>query len=156
VDDRRVTLWINQSGNRWSDPVVIEGTPPVADGDAVLLADMLGTGVAGVLWSADAGRFPHTTLFFLDFTGGRKPYLLGEIANHLGAVTRVEYAPSTRFYLDDLAFRATRWKTPLPFPVQVVSRVESIDAISGGKLTTEYRYRHGYWDGAEREFRGFG
>ena len=31
-----------------------------------------------------------------------------------------------------------------------------IDALSGGKLTTEYRYHHGYWDGAEREFRGFG
>ena len=28
--------------------------------------------------------------------------------------------------------------------------------ISRGKLTTEYRYHHGYWDGAEREFRGFG
>jgi hypothetical protein len=28
--------------------------------------------------------------------------------------------------------------------------------ISGGRLTTEYRYHQGYWDGAEREFRGFG
>ena len=27
--------------------------------------------------------------------------------------------------------------------------------ISGGRLTTEYRYHHGYWDGVEREFRGF-
>ena len=40
--------------------------------------------------------------------------------------------------------------------MQVVARVEVIDALSGGKLTTEYRYHHGYWDGAEREFRGFG
>ena len=23
-------------------------------------------------------------------------------------------------------------------------------------MTTEYKYHHGYWDGAEREFRGFG
>ena len=41
-------------------------------------------------------------------------------------------------------------------PVLVVDRVEVIDRISGGKLTTEYSYHHGYWDGAEREFRGFG
>ena len=27
--------------------------------------------------------------------------------------------------------------------------------ISGGRLITEYRYHHGYWDGVEREFRGF-
>jgi RHS repeat-associated protein len=40
--------------------------------------------------------------------------------------------------------------------VQVVARVEVIDQISHGKLTTEYRYHHGYWDGTEREFRGFG
>jgi hypothetical protein len=38
----------------------------------------------------------------------------------------------------------------------VVARVEVIDDVSHGKLTTEYRYHHGYWDGAEREFRGFG
>ena len=60
------------------------------------------------------------------------------------------------FYLADDEQPETRWKTPLPFPVQVVARVEVIDQISGGKLTTEYRYHHGYWDGTEREFRGFG
>jgi len=51
---------------------------------------------------------------------------------------------------------ATRWRSRLPFPVQVVARVEVIDEISAGKLTTEYRYHQGYWDGEEREFRGFG
>jgi RHS repeat-associated protein len=156
VDDGRVTLWINQSGNGFSDPIEIHGTPSVTDTDAVRLADVFGTGVGGVLWSADASGLSRKNMFFLDFTGGTKPYLLEEINNHMGAVTRVGYAPSTRFYLEDERRPETRWKTPLPFPVQVVSRVESIDQISGGKLTTEYRYHHGYWDGAEREFRGFG
>ena len=59
------------------------------------------------------------------------------------------------FYLRDQADPATRWRTTLPFPVQVVARVEVVDQISGGRLTTEYRYHHGYWDGVEREFRGF-
>jgi hypothetical protein len=156
VDDVKVTLWINQSGNGWSDPIVIKGTPRVSDMDAVRLADVLGTGVSGVLWSADASGLSRQHMFFLDFTGGNKPYLLHEMDNHIGAVTRVAYAPSTRFYLEDQKRPETRWTTPLPFPVQVVARVEAIDAISGGKLTTEYRYHHGYWDGAEREFRGFG
>ena len=44
---------------------------------------------------------PREHLFFLDFTGGVKPYLLNEMDNHIGAVTQVEYAPSTRFYLED-------------------------------------------------------
>ncbi|MBI3969613.1 MAG: VCBS repeat-containing protein [Chloroflexi bacterium] len=156
VEDTSVTLWLNQSGNRWSDPIEIQGTPPVSNGDAVALVDLLGTGVAGVLWSADANRLARANMAFLDFTGGTKPYLLNEMDNHLGAVTRVEYAPSTRFYLKDEGRPETRWRPPLPFPVQVVARVEASDAVAGGKLTTEYRYHHGYWDGVEREFRGFG
>jgi len=156
VEDTKVTVWINQSGNQWSDPITIHGTPPVSDTDAVRLTDLLGNGVAGVLWSSDANGLSRINMFFLDFTGVIKPYLLNEMDNHMGAVTRVGYAPSTRFYLEDEKLPATRWKTPLPFPVQVVAQVEVIDTISGGKLTTEYSYHHGYWDGAEREFRGFG
>ncbi|MFH0341567.1 MAG: SpvB/TcaC N-terminal domain-containing protein [Chromatiales bacterium] len=156
VDDTKVTLWINQSGNRWDDPITIQGTPPVSDRDAVRLTDMLGTGISGVLWSADAGGLSREHLFFLDFTGGVKPYLLNEMDNHMGAVTRVKYKPSTRFYLEDQQRPETRWQTPLPFPVHVVACVGVIDEISRGKLTTEYSYHHGYWDGAEREFRGFG
>ncbi len=156
VDDTKVTLWINQCGNGWSEPIKIEGTPPVSDLDGVRLTDMLGQGVSGILWSSDATSPGHAHLFFLDFTGGTKPYLVNEMGNHMGTVTRVGYAPSTRFYLQDSKRADTRWKTPLPFPVQVVARVEVIDGLSGGKLTTEYSYHHGYWEGAEREFRGFG
>ena len=151
-----MTLWINQSGNGWSAPVEIVGTPPVSDMDAVRLADVLGVGISGVLWTRDAESPEREHYFFLDFTGRVKPYLLCTMDNHMGAVTQVEYVPSTRLYLEDQQRPQTRWQTPLPFPVQVVARVEVIDEISRGKLTTEYSYHHGYWDGAEREFRGFG
>lgn len=156
VDDTKITLWINQSGNRWSDPIEIMGTPSVSDMDSVRLVDLLGSGISGILWTRDAALDRRAHYFFLDLTGGTKPYLLHEMNNHMGALTKVGYAPSTRDYLDDQKQPATRWKTTLPFPVQVVARVEVIDQISKGKLTTEYKYHHGYWDGAEREFRGFG
>lgn len=156
VDHGKVLLWINQSGNRWSEPLEIDGTPPLVDVDAVRLVDLLGTGIAGVLWSKDVGTPSPENYFFLDLTGGVKPYVLNEMDNYMGAVTRVKYEPSTTFYLADAQRAETRWQTPLPFPVQVVTCVEVIDQLSGGKLTTEYSYHHGYWDGAEREFRGFG
>lgn len=156
VDDRKVWLWINQGGNAWSEPIEIAGTPPVTDMDAVRLVDLLGNGNRGVLWSSDADGSPRPTMFFLDFSGGVKPYVMTEMDNHMGAITRVGYASSVQFYLQDQRTPATRWKTPLPFPVQVVAKVEVIDQLSEGKLTTEYAYHHGYWDGAEREFRGFG
>lgn len=156
VDDRTVTLWINRSGNSWSDPIEIPGTPPVTDVDSIRLIDLLGSGISGVLWTKDATSSRQDHYLFLDLTGGTKPYMLHEMNNNMGAITKVGYEPSTTFYLADEAKLTTRWRTPLPFPVQVVARVEVIDDLSKGKLTTEYRYHHGYWDGAEREFRGFG
>jgi len=156
IDDNRVTLWLNQGGNSWSDPIEIKGTPPVSDMDAVRLVDLNGDGIGGLLWSADATGLSQHNMAFLDFTGGVKPYLLNEMNNHMGAITRIQYAPSTQFYLADQARPETGWQTPLPFPVQVVAQVEVIDQLSQGKLTTLYRYHHGYWDGHEREFRGFG
>ncbi len=33
--------------------------------------------------------------------GGQKPHLLISIKNNLGAETKVQYAPSTKFYLAD-------------------------------------------------------
>ena len=44
----------------------------------------------------------------------------------------------------------------MPFPVQVVERVETHDRISRNRFVTRYAYHHGYFDGIEREFRGFG
>src|SRR5262249_56550072 len=43
-----------------------------------------------------------------------------------------------------------------PFPVHVVERVETRDLISRNRFVTRYAYHHGYYDGIEREFRGFG
>jgi len=68
---------------------------------------------------------------------------------------RFSYAPSTQFYLADR--RAGRpWATRLPFPVQVLTRVETRDHVTGWKFVQTYSYHHGTYDGAEREFRGFG
>ena len=156
VEDAKVTLWINCCGNGWSDPIEIHGTPRVSAMDAVRLSDMLGTGINGVLWTSDAATVSHENMFFLDFTGGIKAYLLNEVDNNIGSVTRIGYSTSTRFYLDDEKRSETRWKTALPFPVHVVAQVEVIDKLSTGKLTMQYSYHHGYWDGAEREFCGFG
>ncbi len=156
VDDTSVTLWINNSGNSWSGPIVVHGTPSVSDLDSLRLVDLMGTGIAGILWSADATLTSLPRMFFLDFAGGQKPYLLDRLDNHIGGQTKVTYWPSTQCFLTDQVRPETRWKTSLPFLVQVVASVNVSDAFSGGTLTTEYGYHHGYWDGLEREFRGFG
>ena len=155
IDNHKVILWINKTGHGWSDPIEIDGTPPITDPSAIRLVDLKGTGTSGLLWTRDKqGSRDH--YYYLDFTGGTKPYLLTEMDNRLGALTQVSYDSSIKYYLNDEKKRETRWQSTLPFPVQVVRKVNVIDRISKGKLTTRYNYHHGYWDGEEREFRGFG
>ncbi|MGL5927782.1 MAG: toxin TcdB middle/N-terminal domain-containing protein, partial [Dermatophilaceae bacterium] len=144
------------SGQGWSAPVEITGTPRVSDLSTVRLVDLHGHGLGGLLWTSPVGPVGTATWRFLDLTGGLKPGLLRAMDNGMGAVTEVGYEPSTRGFLRDDPDPATRWSTTLPFPVQVVSTVRTLDQVSGTTLTTTYDYHDGYWDGAEREFRGFG
>ena len=155
VGVHEVHFWFNQSGNAWSNRQTLHGTPPAWDPAAIQFADFYGTGTATLVWSYDAGIHPGSNFKVLDFCGGTKPHLLVEMNNNMGATTRVKYAPSTKFYLEDMA-RGAPWATALPFPVQVIEKSEVIDHVGRTKLMTVYKYHHGYYDGREREFRGFG
>ena len=76
------------------------------------------------------------------------------VRNNLGAETTLTYSTSTSFYLQDrLAGRP--WVTRLAFPVHVVAQQEILDRVSGTRVVSTYSYHHGFFDGIEREFRGF-
>ena len=92
---------------------------------------------------------------YMDLHQGKKPHLLTSVTNNLGLTTSLTYTSSTTFYLADLK-AGVPWVTKLPFPVQVLSKVETYDAVSKVRLVRTYAYHHGYYDGVEREFRGFG
>jgi RHS repeat-associated protein len=150
-----VQLYFNQSGNSWSPVRRLNVFPRIDDLVHITLLDLLGNGTACLVWSSglpgDAGR----PLRYVNLMGSDKPHLLVGVSNNLGAETRVRYAPSTRFYLQD-KMEGRPWVTRLPFPVHVVEQVESIDHISRTRFVSRYAYHHGYFDGDEREFRGFG
>jgi RHS repeat-associated protein len=149
-----VVIYFNQSGNGLSEPHVID-TLPVDDSlSSVRVVDLLGQGTSCLVWSSPQSAHSHPVAY-VDLMGGRKPHLLETIENNLGAETRIEYAPSTKFYLQDKA-AGSEWLTRLPFPVQVVERVTHNDHVADTELVTRYRYHHGFFDGHEREFRGFG
>ena len=155
VDARRVHFWFNRSGNAWSERQTITGTPSTDDTTALEFADVFGTGTATLVWSRDFAGSGTSNYQALDFCGGVKPYVLVGLDNNMGATTRVSYAPSTRYFLEDRA-AGNPWLTALPFPVQVVDKVETIDHVGRTKRVATYRYHHGHYDGREREFCGFG
>jgi RHS repeat-associated protein len=148
------SLYFNQSGNRWTGPRRLPELPPSSAVTSVMTADLMGNGTTCLVWSSPLPHHERSPLRFIDLMGGRKPHLLTRWLNNLGAETRIRYVSSTRFYLADR--RAGRpWITRLPFPVHVVERVETYDHVSRNRFVTRYSYHHGYFDGAEREFRGF-
>ena len=67
----------------------------------------------------------------------------------------MEYKSSTHFYLQD-KLNGTPWITKLAFPVQCVSKTIITEGVTNVRFTSQYSYHHGYYDHAEREFRGFG
>ena len=150
----RIFACFNQSGNRWSDPIEILGTPLPSQVTDVRIVDLQGSGVPGILWS-DAAQDRFADFWFLDLAGDRKPYLLNRIDNNSGTVTEIDYRSSCEDYLRDRPRRDTRWRTSLPIPVQVVAEVRVTDHFSSNQLVTSFAYRHGQYDGAEREYVGF-
>ena len=155
VSNDGVRLWFNQAGNSFSSVNLIAVFPSADELSSVQVIDLLGTGTACLVWSTPLSFEAGTPLRYVDLMGGKKPHLLSNLVNNLGAETRWSYAPSTRFYRTD-ADAGTPWITRLPFPVQVVERVETLDWIGRNRFVSRYAYHHGYFDGCEREFRGFG
>jgi RHS repeat-associated protein len=150
-----VTIWRNQSGNSWSAPRNLGVLPPSDDISSFAVVDLLGNGTACLVWSSPLPGYADRPMRYIDLMGGQKPHLLLRVANNLGAETRVHYSPSTKFYVED-KLAGKPWITRLPFPVHVVDRVETYDHISRNRFVSRYTYHHGYFDGEEREFRGFG
>ncbi len=150
-----VHLYFNQSGNAWGERRVLSQFPPVESVSSATALDLLGNGTACLVWSSPLPGNARRPMRYIDLMGGQKPHLLVQVTNNLGAETRVQYAPSTRFYVAD-KLAGTPWLTRIPFPVHVVERVETYDYVSRNRFVTRYAYHHGFYDGVEREFRGFG
>ncbi len=147
------SLYFNQAGNSWSAPHRIDAFPEITNDMAAAVVDLFATGTACLVWSSELPGDAPRPMRYIDLMGGQKPHLLTGVINNIGAETRVHYASSTRFYLEDkLAGRP--WRSTLP-PTQVVERVETIDRISRNRFVTRYAYHHGRYDWKERE-RAFG
>ncbi|MDP2905076.1 MAG: toxin TcdB middle/N-terminal domain-containing protein, partial [Candidatus Omnitrophota bacterium] len=76
--------------------------------------------------------------------------LLIKATNGLGGESTIEYTPSTRYY-----HYYPNKTGKLPFAIPVVSKVTVSDG-QDNSYSTAYSYKDGYFNAAEREFRGFG
>ncbi|MFQ6163343.1 SpvB/TcaC N-terminal domain-containing protein [Sinorhizobium meliloti] len=152
LDKFRWSVYRNCTGTRFAEGRHLDAVPHHDALSQVQACDLLGNGTACLVWSSRASDKP---MRYVALVGDDKPYLLTATRNNLGAETRITYATSTRFLLED-RLQGSHWVTRLPFPVNVVERVETRDLVNGHRFATRYAYHHGYFDGVAREFRGFG
>ena len=144
-----ISIYINKAGEGFADPIVLNRTPRIGS-ERVLLADMMGTGSAGLLFTTTTGGEYR----FLDLLGGVRPGLLARIDNSSGLVTEIEYGSSAAERARDLG-EGRRWTGYLPFSVPVVTRLTLRDSVTGQQSVSEMRYHDGHFDGVEREYLGF-
>lgn len=147
--------YLNLSGNAWS--AAMDYTPfcSAEQPNQVSVMDLLGTGTACIVWSSPLPANASAPIRYVDLMGSQKPHIMTHYSNGMGKETTMTYRSSTHFYLKDQA-EGRRWITRLPFPVHCVEQVETREHISQVRFTQHYAYHNGYYDHAEREFRGFG
>lgn len=149
------TCYRNLSGNRFAAPFQIAGFPEIHNHSKITVTDILGNGVACIVWSSSLAKDANAPLKYIDLMNSKKPHIMVGYKNNMGKEVSLEYTPSTTFYIDDKN-AGKPWVTKLHFPVHCVSKTIVEDRITGHKFTSSYKYHHGYYDHPEKEFRGFG
>lgn len=150
-----VTVWFNQSGNKFSTPDgFINPFPQIDNYTRISFVDLLGNGTSCMVWASSLPVNQTAPLRYIDLMNGAKPHVMVRYKNNSGKEVSLHYKSSTHFYLHDKE-KGRKWVTRLPFPVQCLSKMVTVDKVSETRFVNEYAYHHGYYDAIEREFRGF-
>ncbi len=129
----------------------VPGLPTRSIDTTVLFADMNANGSLDIVWIQLDGSTDYLELFPV------QPNLLSRIENGLGMVQEITYGTAAAQRRVDPA----AWTHPLTTPASVVTRVDTWTTLTGGEAgqglheLVEYRYADGFYDGREKEFRGF-
>ena len=153
-----VRLYFNQSGNGWSDARSAGRLPARRQRRRrCTVVDLLGNGTACLVWSSPLPGDARQPDALHRPDGRAEAAPAGQDRSTTSARRpRVDYAPSTKFYLAGQARRHALDHAAAVPGACASSGSRRYDRISRNRFVTRYAYHHGYFDGVEREFRGFG
>ncbi|MHA6790955.1 SpvB/TcaC N-terminal domain-containing protein [Pseudomonas bijieensis] len=150
-------IFMNRCGQGFRPAVALPWPPGLRYDNLcqVSIADLRGLGCSSLILSVLHITPQHWRYDFVE----SKPYLLTGTHNNMGASETISYRSSAQEWLDEKAAH-TKAGTPavchVPMALHLVSSQTREDEITGNRLTRKFAYRQGYYDGVEREFRGFG
>jgi RHS repeat-associated protein len=155
-------LRVNVAGQRWSSPYIRTGLPRYAPRDpnsptVLRMADLNANGSLDLIFRNTA---PANTISYVELLPTGRPSILNGIDNSLGKRTTIVYGTAAE---DEQRARESGhpWRTLAPFALEVVRQIRvscGQDLNGDGREDTavaEFRYRDPFYDGYEREFRGF-
>jgi len=151
-------IWFNQGGNGLASTPVRVPWPTGIRYDnlcQVTFADLRGIGCASLLFTKPHMKPQHWVYHFVS----KRPYLLTGCNNNMGYSATLQHRSSAQFWLDEKHRELMADRHPvseLPFPQMVLHWLDQLDEITGNRLKQSFDYQDGYYDGFEREFRGFG
>ncbi|MBK5397755.1 toxin [Pseudomonas sp. TH39(2020)] len=157
LESKHALIYMNRSGNSFAPPVRLTWPEGVRFNSLcqVSFDSLQGLGCSSLILSTPNMTPRHWRYDFVS----AKPYLLIGANNNMGAANCISYRSSAQEWLDEKAEKIKAGKPPIchiPFAMHVVSKKTQLDEITGNRLTQSFSYRQGYYDGIEREFRGFG
>ena len=151
----RIVYWLNRGSVGFEGPLQVENVPVRLGNTSVQPGDMNGNGTTDILWN-----FPEDTDInrdqvwqYLEFCPDEKPYLLKTATNGIGKTITFHYSTTTKEYVRDREAK-NPWPTGVPNATTVLSMFR-IDDGQSVPYQTEITYHDGYYDGEEKEFRGF-
>lgn len=160
VAGNEVAIVLNVNGDSFQAPLTITSAdlgggsiPSKGPGVLVSYADMNGNGSDDIVWLQADHPAQYLELFPV------RPNLISRIDNGIGAVQLVRYGTSIAEQARDVT-GGKPWANRVPNATVVVTRVDSYVTLTGtesGGLheVVVYRYHSGYYDGAEKQFRGY-
>lgn len=146
-----VSWSLNQNGRTLAPAATIRASAmlnfPTALGLAVRFADMNANGSTDVVWFDSSGQVTYLDLF------PNRPNLLTRVVSGIGKTIDIAYGSSTSHRIRDAS--SSPWKYSLPHPMLTVDRIETGEPVSSERLVQEFHYSSGFYDGKEKQFRGF-
>ncbi|QEL82827.1 toxin (plasmid) [Bacillus sp. JAS24-2] len=145
-------VYQNLSGNSFASPLRI----PLPDGVyfdhlcRLFPADIYGTGKANLVLNVP---YMNSRSWYLDVSA-IKPYLLKRTTNNIGYSSSFFYRSSAQYWLDEKQSDPAA-VCALPFPINVVSCIETMDEINSSTRMQTFTYRGGIYDRTKQEFSGF-
>ena len=155
---RELWYWINLGNGTFDQRRIITELPSnfSTENPEVRWADLNGNGTDDLVY-ADSNLSAGQKLRIVDIgvliNGNACPFLMEALTNGIGMRTEIDYRSNTAYATDDL-INGNPWDLTVPNPVNVVSRITTFDGL-GNDYVTEFKYHEGYYDGVDKEFRGF-